>query len=599
MTGKTINLILLGVLVGVLLGGILGAVIPDAMRAIGLVGTLYVNALAIVAIVLVLIGFPLALARYGDLRRFDNESAGKFVITVASAVVVIALGVVLVRLVAAEAINPHGFTAGLMTDLFQIETRITGDYLGTLIPEGLMRAVLQGSYLGWVIFALIFGMVLPTISSRTRTLHSLFEDITGTVIRISELLLVLAPLAMLFIAGALVARNRLGVGEMFSELWYPLVLVIAIIMYAAIVLPLAITWWNKTQEIRGRREEPSRGRPGQPVGSGRPGQRPMGQDRSRGRDQRFDRDRAPRDRDQRPDRDRGDRDRNERGDRGDRERGDRDRDRGRRDFRRDRDRTESPRPESARRETPREDSPFAVSKSAHTFDPEVPNQPVAVPEVHEEIQAPVIPVERSQADPEIRRDRGDRPDRGPRDRHDRDNRGGRDRQGRGGRDRGRSDRPRRFERPEATEAGQPSGGSSFTPRESEDIVDSGADRLAEGVFGVGGAPAFEPAEREISERPGADRDEQPDTDRYTRPEPTHSSAPERKEPESRPSRDESEQPVQYGRSSHTHRPQSEESSADSNKAPEPEPSAEAPKPIDHYSTDGIAFGRGNRRKNRR
>ena len=599
MTGKTINLILLGVLVGVLLGGILGAVIPDAMRAIGLVGTLYVNALAIVAIVLVLIGFPLALARYGDLRRFDNDSVRKFVITVASAVVVIALGVVLVRLVAAEAINPHGFTAGLMTDLFGIETRITGDYLGTLIPEGLMRAVLQGSYLGWVLFALIFGMVLPTISSRTRSLHSLFEDITGTMIRISELLLVLAPLAMLFVGGALVARNGLGVGEMFSELWYPLVLVIAIIMYAAIVLPLAITWWNKTQEVRGRREEPSRGRPGAPMGTARPGQRPMGQDRGRGRDQRFDRDRAPRDRDQRPDRDHGDKDR---GDRGERERGDRDRDRGRRDFRRDRDRTESPRPESARRETPREDSPFAVSKSAHTFDPEVPNQPVAVPEVQADIQTPVVSADRPQSDSEVQRDRGDRgdrPDRAPRDRHDRDHRGGRDRQGRGGRDRGRSDRPRRFERTESTEASQPSGGSTLTPRESEELSDSGADRLAEGVFGAGGAPALDTPNREVTERSSGDRDERQDTDKYSRPEPTYSSAPERTEPESRPAREESEQPAQNGRSTHTNRTHSEESATESAKAPEPETSTDAPKPIDHYTTDGIAFGRGNRRKNRR
>ncbi len=601
MTGKTINLILLGVLVGVLLGGILGAIMPGAMSAAGLVGTLYVNALAIVAIVLVLVGFPLALARYGDLRRFDNDSAGKFIITVFSAVVVIAVGVVLVRLVAAEAINPHGTSANLLTDLFGVETRISGDYLGMLIPVGLMRSVIEGSYLGWVIFALIFGMVLPTISSRTRTLHSFLEDLCGTMNKVSELLLVVAPVAMIFIAGALVGRNGLGFGEMFSELWYPLVLVIAIVLYAAVVLPLAVNWWQKTHEIRGRREEPQRGRPGGPMMSSRPGQRPMGQDRGRGRDQRYDRDRGPRDRDQRPDRgdrERGDRDRGDR-DRGDRDRGDRydrgdrrdrgDRDRGRRDF--NRDRSDSPRPEPVRRETPREDSPFAVSSSAHTFDPEVPDQQVALPKVEEDAVS-VTPTEsRPQADSDFRRDQSDRPDRGPRDNDRRDRgRGGRDRQGRGGRDRdrdrGRGDRPRRFERPAPTESAQPSGATTSTPSGSEDLFDGGSDRLAESVFGAGGSAAFEPTERTMPERSNGERESEPEAPRYSRPEPVESSS------------DESDQPKQFGRPSHA--PQAQEESPSSTEKPkEPERPVEAPKAIDHYSPEGIEFGRGNRRKNRR
>lgn len=560
MTGKQINLILLGVLVGVLLGGMLGAVIPDAMLATAVVGKLFVNALALVAIVLVLVGFPLALARYGDIRRFDSKAAGAFVITVSSAVVLIAVGVVLVRLVAAQAIPQHGFTTALFGDLLQVQTSVGGDYLGVLLPETLMRAVLNGTYLGWVLFALIIGLVLPEVGTRGRTLQMWLDDLTRAMLRISELLLVLAPIAVIFVAGALVAYANGSFSDLFSTLWYPIVLVIAVVLFCGVVLPLAIKWWQKVPESRGQRDDSSRPRDRQPMPA-RPGQRPMGQDRGgRGRDQRFDRNR---------DRDRGDR---PRGDRDDRNRGDReergDRDRGRRDFRR-----EGP------RDSQREDSPFAVGKAAHVFDPEAPSKAVQLPELAEETTSAVVSEDRPMGDTQSR-DRGDRPersdrgDRGPRGGRDRDRRGGgRDRQGRGGRDRGRG--PRRFERPESSDT-QAAPESAALESESSDFeAPSDLSRV------------FDPVPE--SESNGIDRGEE-----YQAP--------------SRPAsdmgndeRESSEEPdVMYGRGRHAHRNERHES--DDSPASQPAPSASGesePKPIDHYSTDGIEFGRTSRRKHRR
>lgn len=560
MTGKQINLILLGVLVGVLLGGMLGAVIPDAMLATAVVGKLFVNALAIVAIVLVLVGFPLALARYGDIRRFDSKSAGAFVITVSSAVVLIAVGVVLVRLVASQAIPQHGFTTALFGDLLQVQTSVGGDYLGVLLPETLMRAVLNGTYLGWVLFALIIGLVLPEVGTRGRTLQMWLDDLTRAMLRISELLLVLAPIALIFVAGTLVAYANGSFSDLFSTLWYPIVLVLAAVLYCGVVLPLAIKWWQKVPESRGQRDDSLRQRDRQMM-SPRPGQRPMGQDRGpRGRDQRFDRNR---------DRDRGDR---PRGDRDDRNRGDReergDRDRGRRDFRR-----EGP------RESQREDSPFAVGKAAHVFDPEAPSQAVQLPELKEETSSAAISEDRPTGDTQSRErgdrpDRGDRGDRGPRGGRDRDRRGGgRDRQSRGGRDRGRG--PRRFDRPESSDT-QAAPESAAVESESSDF-DAPSDL----------SRVFDPVPE--SESNGIDRAEE-----YQ--------APSRPESENRNGEHATAEETEgmYGRGRHAHRAERHE--PDDSHASHPAPSASGenePKPIDHYSTDGIEFGRTSRRKHRR
>lgn len=569
MTGKQINLILLGVLVGVLLGGMLGAVIPDAMLATAVVGKLFVNALALVAIVLILVGFPLALARYGDIRRFDGKAAGAFVITVSSAVVLIAVGVVLVRLIAAQAIPQHGFTTALFGDLLQVQTSVGGDYLGVLLPETLMRAVLNGTYLGWVLFALIIGLVLPEVGTRGRTLQMWLDDLTRAMLRISELLLVLAPIALIFVAGALVSYANGSFSDLFSTLWYPIVLVLAVVLYCGVVLPLAIKWWQKVPESRGQRDDSSRPRDRQMMSS-RPGQRPMGQDRGgRGRDQRFDRNR---DRD-RSDRDRGDR---PRGDRDDRNRGDRDergdRDRGRRDFRRE-----------GQRDSQREDSPFAVGKAAHVFDPEAPSQAVQLPELAEETTSAVVSEDRPTSDTQVRdrgdrperTDRGDRGDRGPRGGRDRDRRGGgRDRQGRnGGRDRGRG--PRRYDRQDSNDT-QVAPESAAVEAESSDF-DAPSDL----------SRVFEPVPE--SESNGIDRGEEYQTP--SRPENDMGNG----------EREASEEPeVMYGRGRHAHRAERHESDDSHASQPAPSTSGEGePKPIDHYSTDGIEFGRTSRRKHRR
>ena len=239
MTQRTTNLIVLGMLAGVVLGALLGYVWPAGMLATAVVGELFINALKILILPLIVASMIVGVTSLGDIRRVGRTGLLVLGYFLATTTVAVMLGLILVWI-----IRPgDGVLAGGMAAAATPPATGGGirDIILSFIPDNIVAAMVEGRYLGVIIFSLVVGGVLSTLGPRARTMVNFFRELNQVVMKIVYLLLYAAPVGLLSIVGTIVARNTDSLGELGQGLaWYALTLLIGLVIHAVVVLPLAL-----------------------------------------------------------------------------------------------------------------------------------------------------------------------------------------------------------------------------------------------------------------------------------------------------------------------------------------------------------------------
>ncbi len=233
-------MISLATVVGVLLGGAAGYFWPEGMLSLGFIGELFLNALRLVIIPLIVAGLITGVASIGDIRKTGRSAATALVYFVGTTIVAVGIGLALVNIIgpgygverSAEIASGQLQEAGRMT---------AGEIVSALIPANHIEAMLNGRYFGIILFSLFFGAVLTTMASRRQPVVQFFRGVQEAVMKLTQLLLYIAPVGLFCLVGAAVADNATHGGILFENLGpYLLVLGIGFAIHAVVVLPLAV-----------------------------------------------------------------------------------------------------------------------------------------------------------------------------------------------------------------------------------------------------------------------------------------------------------------------------------------------------------------------
>lgn len=235
-----------GVILGAILGASLGTWLPREIAGINLVGTLdvigslFLNALTVIIfpliITMIIVGIT-NLADYRKLGAIAYKTFGYFIATSGIAVVVGLLLAIIFGPGRGEIILARPLPEGLAPQ--QIQS--VGEFLKTLIPTNLIAAASGGSYLGLIIFALVFAAILTTMANRARTVVSFFRAVHEVLMRIVGLVVWLAPIGLIGLVGSMVARHNRDLAEIVSGLgMLSLVVVIGLLIHLAVILPVLL-----------------------------------------------------------------------------------------------------------------------------------------------------------------------------------------------------------------------------------------------------------------------------------------------------------------------------------------------------------------------
>lgn len=214
------------ILCGLVVGAILGLAVPQA-TGIGILGTLFVNALRAIAPVLV---FFLVIAALACGNEGGGRTMGRVVIlylvgTFSAAVVaVIACSFIHITLPLGTAAAAEGYeSSGGLVDIFtNLLTSIVANPFG---------AIVDANYLGILAWAVIFGLALKRLASET-TKKALF-DFSEAVSQGVKWVINCAPFGILGLVFTTVSENGL---EIFIDYGRLLAILLGCMAFVALVL---------------------------------------------------------------------------------------------------------------------------------------------------------------------------------------------------------------------------------------------------------------------------------------------------------------------------------------------------------------------------
>lgn len=229
--------IVAGLVAGLVLGGGLHALHARTDTAISiaqLVGSLWLNALRITLVPLI---FSLVVT--GIAAAASNRAGGQlgrrtgflFVsLLLLSAFVGAILGSLLLD------IGPAASIAAVKSS--PVEVPGASAWILGLVPPNIVSAAADGAIVPLVMFALIFSLAAVRLGDRASQVLSLFEAIGAIMVTIVQWVLVVAPIGVFALAFSLGATTGLGAGAFVG--WYVVVQIMATLLLAALMYPLAV-----------------------------------------------------------------------------------------------------------------------------------------------------------------------------------------------------------------------------------------------------------------------------------------------------------------------------------------------------------------------
>ena len=242
MSSKSSTSLLLATVAGIVLGGLLGYYLPDAMLSLSFIGQLFVNALRIVVIPLIIASIIVGVAAMADYRRVNRVVGKSLLYFLTTSAIAVIIGLVLVQLIK-PGVGVNTTLAVAPAEVGQVTSVSFTQVLGSILPDNLFTATIQGQFLGLVLFSLFFGAVLISTGSKGKVIIDFFRSVNDVISKLVQLLLYVAPIGLLSLVATAVAQsqgaNSTG-GILGSVGLFSLTVLAGFIIHGVIILPLAL-----------------------------------------------------------------------------------------------------------------------------------------------------------------------------------------------------------------------------------------------------------------------------------------------------------------------------------------------------------------------
>ena len=224
------------ILMGLVLGAVIALISPEAGRAAGLLGTLFVGALKAIAPLLVLV---LVIAALVNQRQGEQNNTRDVLALYALGTFAAALSAVLFSFLFPTTI-PGLTTAAAASDIKPPSgvLEVLQNLLLNFVANPL-RALLEGNYIGVLFWAALLGLALR--NSASDTTKRFFADAADAVSALVRWVIAFAPLGILGLVASTVAETGLSALATYGRL---MLVLVGCMLFIALVLNPLIVWWK-------------------------------------------------------------------------------------------------------------------------------------------------------------------------------------------------------------------------------------------------------------------------------------------------------------------------------------------------------------------
>lgn len=235
--------ILMGLVLGAVAGGLVNATgsagaVEVVTTYVKPVGTLFIRLITMIAAPLVLASLIVGAASIDDPRKLGRIGARTLSIYLVTTAIAISIGLVLANLIQPGSGVPADVSTRLLENYRdQATTRIERaedvswiDQVLALVPTNPFEALATGNMLQIVFFALITGVALTLVpAAKAQPVIRFFDGFTEVLIRIVELVMLVAPYGVFGLIAAVTAE--FGFGILGTLGWYGLAVVLGLAIH--------------------------------------------------------------------------------------------------------------------------------------------------------------------------------------------------------------------------------------------------------------------------------------------------------------------------------------------------------------------------------
>lgn len=254
---KVFGAIFLAIIAGFLTGPDKGIFGVTFLQIYSLIGQLFLNALTLVVVPLVASSIISGTARLGSDGSFGTLGAktfGYFILTTTLAAIVGLVCVMIIEPgVAQKAASIENISQ--VAKVAEIEAQGQGgaferisQLLLKLIPSNILAVASQGQMLGLIFFSILFGYFVSQIDKEPgQVMLNFWNGVFQIMMKITHLVMRALPIGVFGLVAKVVATT--GAEAFLSLAWFTLTVILALLIYAGIVLPLLLKFVAKVSPI--------------------------------------------------------------------------------------------------------------------------------------------------------------------------------------------------------------------------------------------------------------------------------------------------------------------------------------------------------------
>jgi Na+/H+-dicarboxylate symporter len=234
--------ILGGMVLGIVVGYILHAAIPDAKEAALVAGyftiitDLFLRLIKMIIAPLVFSMLVVGIAHMGDtesIGRIGLKAMGWFI---AASLVSLTLGMVMVNILRpGDSLGLPLPEASAATNL-KVSSLSLKEFVTHLVPRSIVEAMANNEILQIVVFAIFMGVAATAVGERGKQLVAVADEVAHVMLKITNYVMLVAPLAVFAAVAATITTQGLGVlvtyGKFIVE-FYLCLIVLWVVLIAA------------------------------------------------------------------------------------------------------------------------------------------------------------------------------------------------------------------------------------------------------------------------------------------------------------------------------------------------------------------------------
>jgi len=218
--------------------------------AFDFLGTMFINALKMLIVPLISSSIIVGVAGIGSSGNLGKLGGKTLLFYAMTTLFAILVGLLLVNLVKPGILNgqPVGELLALGADTSDVLAQVGGKGVGDvvevflrMVPTNIVRAAAEGSMLGIIFFCLLFGFFMTKLDKNlSDLLFRVFNGVFQVMMHMTGWVMKFAPIGVFGLVARVVAKTGFDAAQ--PLLIFALVVLAALLVHAAVTLPLLLRW---------------------------------------------------------------------------------------------------------------------------------------------------------------------------------------------------------------------------------------------------------------------------------------------------------------------------------------------------------------------